>query len=71
MKSYYDFVFFSSVYPSLERFKSIIQILEDLKNSWKIVRPKKNNGSFAKQIKIAKNLPTQKIGFDQILNPKR
>ena len=41
MKSYYDFMFFSTVYSSLKGFKCVIQKLEDPKNSWKFVRSKK------------------------------
>ena len=41
MKSYYDFMFFSTVCSSCKGFKCVTQKLEDPKNSWKFVRPKK------------------------------
>ena len=41
MKSYYDFMFFSTVCYSFKGFKCVIQKLEDPKNSLKYVRPKK------------------------------
>ena len=53
MKSYYDFMFFSTVCSSCKGFKCVTQKLEDPKNSWKFVRPKKNSGNFAKPRKIA------------------
>ena len=34
-------LFFSTVCSSFKRFKCVIQKLEDPKNSWKLVRPKK------------------------------
>ena len=40
MKSY-DFMFFSTVCSSCKGFKCVTQKLEDPKNSWKFVRPKK------------------------------
>ena len=47
MKSYYDFMFFmffmffSTVCSSCKGFKCVTQKLEDPKNRWKFVRPKK------------------------------
>ena len=41
MKSYYDFMFFSTVCSSCKGFKCVTQKLEDQKNSWKFVRPQK------------------------------
>ena len=41
MESCYDFMFFGTVCSSFQGFKCMIQKLEDPKNSWKFVRPKK------------------------------
>ena len=41
MKSYYELMFFSTVCSSCKGFKFVTQKLEDPKNSWKFVRPKK------------------------------
>ena len=41
MKSYHNFMFFITVCSSCKGFKSVTQKLEDPKNSWKFVRPKK------------------------------
>ena len=40
MKSYYDFMFFSTVCSSCKGFECVTQKLEDPKNSWQFVRPK-------------------------------
>ena len=50
MKSYYDFMFLGTVCSSCKGFKCVTQKLEDPKNSWKFVGPKK----------IAEILQTQK-----------
>ena len=41
MKSYYDLMFFSTLCSSCKGFKCVTQKLEDPKNSWKFLRPKK------------------------------
>ena len=47
-------LFLSTVCSSFKGFKCMIQKLEDPKNSWKFVRPKKDSGKFAKPSKISK-----------------
>ena len=45
--------------------------LENLKNSWKFVKPLKNSGSFVKLKKDSSKIcQNRKIAFDQILNTK-
>ena len=41
MKSYYDFMFFSTVCSSLTGFKCYTETGRPKKSSWKFVRPKK------------------------------
>ena len=47
MKSYYDFMFFSSACSSFKGFKCVIQKLEDPKNSGNFVKPRKIAKEFA------------------------
>ena len=60
MKSYYDFMFFSTVCSSCKGFKCVTQKLEDPKNGWKFVRPKTIAEILQNPEKWLKNLPTQK-----------
>ena len=53
MKSYYDFMFFSTVCSSCKGFKCVIQKLEDQKIAGNLSDPK-NSGNIAKPRKIAK-----------------
>ena len=62
MKSYFDFMFFSTVCFSLKRFKCVILKLEDPKNLRKICETPKNSSKICQ---------LRKIGFDQISNPKK
>ena len=62
MKSYYDFMFFSTVCSSFKGFKCVIQKLEDPNKMAGNLSDPKNSGNFAKP---------RKIGFGQISNPKK
>ena len=73
IKSYYDFMLFSTVCFSFKGFNCVIQKLEDTKNSWKLVRPKEIVEVFRNLKKMAQTFAntTQKLEFCQISNPTK
>ena len=67
MKSYYDFMFFSTMCSSVIGFKCVIGIPKKVAGN---LSDPKNSGNFAKPGKIAKNLPTQKNRIWPNFKPK-
>ena len=71
MKSYYDFMFFSTVCSSFKRFKCVIQKLEGSKTNGNLSDPK-NSGSFAKPPRNSSKIcQPRKIEFGQISNRQK